>query len=124
MWDVEENVKYIAVYPAYVVVRGPSQEVSVPLIRDQPSWSNELFPCGSGIEKGLGHLFDVPRLRQEREGEVDLQDSLPLKQKLAPLLSVGEGSSPASSLCGVFSPIREVCHEHVRLKDLVSSKGV
>ena len=80
---VPDNVRYIAVYPAYVVVRGPAQEVSVPFIRAQPCWSNDLIPCGSGIEHGLGHLSDVPQLRQEKI-EVDLQDSLPLKQKLAP----------------------------------------
>ena len=45
---------------------------------------DSLFPCGSGIEHGLGHLSDVPQLRQEKI-EVDLLDSLPLKQKLAPL---------------------------------------
>ena len=81
---VPKNVKLVAVYPAYVVVRGPSQDVSVPLIMNQHSWPNDLFPHGSGIEKGLGRLVDVPRLPQE-ESEVDLQDSLPLRQKKAPL---------------------------------------
>ena len=67
-----------------------------------------------GIEKVLGRLFDVPRLRQKREGEVVLQDSLPLRQKPAPHLSVEERSSPASSLGGVFSPIRQVPEEKSR----------
>ena len=81
---VPKNVKLVAVYPAYVVVRGPSQDVSVPLIMNQPSWPNDLFPHGSGIEKGLGRLVDVPRLPQEKS-EVDLQYSLPLRQKQAPI---------------------------------------
>ena len=73
---VPKHVKLVAVYPAYVVVRGPSQDVSVPLISNQPSWSNYLFRDGSGIEKGLGRLVDVPRLPQGKS-QVDLQDSLP-----------------------------------------------
>lgn len=81
---VPKNVKLVAVYPAYVVVRGPSQDVSVPPISVQPSWPNDLFPHGSGIEKGLGRLVDVPQLQQEKS-EVDLQYSLPLRQKKAPL---------------------------------------
>ena len=81
---VPKNVKHVAVYPAYVVVRGPSQSVSVPHITYQPYWPDDLFPHGSGIEKGLGRLVDVPWLRQEKI-EGDLQDVIPLKQKRAPL---------------------------------------
>ena len=80
---VEQNARYIAVYPAYAMVRGPCQQVSVPAMRNQPWWPGQLFPCKSAIEKNLRHLPDVPQLQQE-EIEVDLEDSLPLKQKIAP----------------------------------------
>ena len=46
---VPKNVKLVAVYPAYVVVRGPSQDVSVPHIIHQPNWLDVLFPHGSSI---------------------------------------------------------------------------
>jgi len=54
------NVKYNSVYPAYLVVRGPSTEVSRPHVSEQPWWDGKLFPCGSGIEMGLCELSDVP----------------------------------------------------------------
>ena len=80
---VEQNARYIVVYPAYAMVRGPCQQVSVPAMRHQPWWLGLLSPCKSGIEKNLGHLSDLPQLQQE-EIEVDLEDSLPMKQKIAP----------------------------------------
>ena len=104
-----KHVKLVAVYPAYVVVRGPSQDVSVPAISFQPYLPNGLFPHGSGIEKGLGRLVDVPQLRQDKScGSEDVPQ---LRQKRAPHSSLEEGSSPASSLVGVFSPIRVVPEE-------------
>ena len=60
---VSDNVKYISVYPAYLVVRGPSTDVSRPHISEHPWWDGRLFPCGSGIEKGRRALSDVPQLR-------------------------------------------------------------
>ena len=80
---VPNNVKLVAVYPAYVVVRGPSQDVSVPAISVQPSWPNGLFPHGSGIEKGLGRLVDVPQLRQEKSCGSEYVPHV--RQKRAPL---------------------------------------
>ena len=103
---VPENASCIAVYPAYLVVRGPSKEVSVPAIWAQPWWTGELFPYGSGIERSLRHLSDVPQLPQNKE--VNLQDFLPLKQKPAPLwrwrkgvhqLILWVGSSRPSEKC-------------------------
>ena len=64
---VSDNVKYISVYPAYLVVRGPSTDVSKPHISEQPWWDGKLFPCGSGIEKGLRALSDVPQLPIKNE---------------------------------------------------------
>ena len=81
---VEQNARYIVVYPAYAMVRGPCQQVSVPAMRNQPWWPDQLFPCKSAIEKNLRHLPDVPQLQQEKI-EVDLEDSLPVKQKIAPI---------------------------------------
>ena len=62
---VEQNARYIVVYPAYAMVRGPCQQVSVPAMRDQPWWLDQLSPCKSAIEKNLRHLPDVPQLQQE-----------------------------------------------------------
>ena len=59
---VPKNARYIAVYPAYLVVLGPSGEVSRPEFWSQPSWSDELFPHGSGIQSGLGNLSVIPQL--------------------------------------------------------------
>ena len=99
---VPKNVKDVAVYPAYVVVRGPSQSVSVPHIIYQPNWPDDLFPHGSGIEKGLGRLVDVPRLPQENNN-VDLQDSLPLRQRWHPLIFGGREFTSFFSGWGVLA---------------------
>ena len=81
---VTENVRRVRVYPAYFVVRGPLQNVSVPHIAEHPYWPGRLFPHGSGIKNGLGRLVDVPQLRQD-QSPVDLPDPLPMRQKVAPL---------------------------------------
>jgi len=44
---------------------------------------DQLSPFKSAIEKNLRLLPDVPQVQQE-ETEVDLEDSLPVKQKIAP----------------------------------------
>jgi len=80
--EVTENVRRVGVYPAYFVVRGLSQDVSVPHITQQPNWPDLLFPHGSGIKNGLGRLVDVPRLPQDHS-QVDLQDPLPSRQNPA-----------------------------------------
>ena len=116
-----KNVKLVGVYPAYLVVRGPSQDVSVPHITQQPNWLDLLFPHGSGIKKGLGRLVDVPRLPQV-QSQFDLQDSLPMRQKPTPHPALEEGSSPVSSLVGACSPIKGVPEEKYRLEGLGSSK--
>ena len=92
---VPDHARYIAVYPAYVVVRGPSKDVTVPNIKNQPWWPGRLFPCKGIIARGLRHLSDVPQLRQGvappvDEGHLDLQDS-PVKQKEAPIEQWGTG---------------------------------
>ena len=61
---VPENARYIAMYPAYMMVRCPSNDVTVPNIKNQPWWPGRLFPCKSSIARGLRHLSDVPQLRQ------------------------------------------------------------
>ena len=118
---VSDNVKYISVYPAYLVVRGPSTDVGRPHISEQPWWDGKLFPCGSGIEKGLRALSDVPQLLEKNE--VRFRDFLPLKQKLAPrcLWTTGVhqilrrvGCSRPSKRCdrqreGLHCRPREVC---------------
>ena len=58
------NTKYVVVYPAYFVALGPSL-VRRPRMREQPTWSDKLFPCGSSIEKGSRALTHVPQLRGE-----------------------------------------------------------
>ena len=104
---VRENVGYIAVYPAYMVVLGHPRRITVPPIRHQPFWVNEFVPHGSSIEKGLGNLFDVPQSRLPKS-QVNLQDQsveedadpnqtidarfdVPLKQKKAPLYRWKQG---------------------------------
>ena len=82
--EVPDNVRRVRVYPAYFVVRGPLQNVSVPHIAEHPYWPDLLFPHGSGIKKGLGRLVDVPQSRQD-QSPVDLQDSLPMRQKPTPI---------------------------------------
>ena len=77
---VPDNVRYIAVYPAYWVVIGPSKDVSRPKMWTQPSCDGKLFFCGSGIERGLCDLSDVPQLPENTEVA---RDFLPLKQKPA-----------------------------------------
>ena len=77
---VEPNARFFAVYPAYAMVRGPCQQVSVPAMRNQPWWPDQLFPCKSAIEKNLRHLPDVPQLQQE-EIEVNLEDSPPQRSR-------------------------------------------
>ena len=80
---VPKHTKYIVVYPAYFVALGPSHVRRVTM-RDQPDWSDKLFPCGSSIEKGSRALTHVPQLRGENEAV--FQECLPLlTQKPPPL---------------------------------------
>ena len=106
---VPKNARYIAVYPAYLVVRGPSKEVSVPAIWAQPWWTGELFPCGSGIERSLRHLSDVPQVPQTNE--VILQDCLPLKQKLAPLWRWKRGAHQLLLWVGYSRPSKKCAYD-------------
>ena len=106
---VPDNMKYISVYPAYLVVRGPSTAVSKPHISEQPWWEGKLFPCGSGIEKGLRALSDVPQLPEKNE--VRCRDFLPLKQKLAPLWLWTKGVHQLLLWVGCSRPSRK-CHMH------------
>ena len=62
---VAKNTKYVVVYPAYFVALGPSL-ARRPMMRQQPTWSDKLFPCGSSIEKGSRALTHVPQLRGEK----------------------------------------------------------
>lgn len=81
---VEQNARYSVVYPAYAMVRGPCQQVSVPAMRNQPWWRGQLSLCKSAIENNLRNVPDVPQLQQE-EIDVDLEDSLTVKQNIAPI---------------------------------------
>ena len=77
-----ENVQFVSVYPAYLMVLGPSQEVSKPHMSQSPWWDGTLFPGGSPIATGLRALSDVPQLPETCELT---PDHLPLKQASAPL---------------------------------------
>ena len=67
----------------YLVVLGPSKEVTRPEFWRQPSWNDKLLPPGSGIERGLYDVSDVPQLPCPCPRGI--RDFLPLVQKPAPL---------------------------------------
>ena len=77
------NARYIAVYPAYVVIRGPYNALSVPAIRGQPWWPGTLFACRSAIECCLRRLPHVPSWKSVMAWE--LEGLGPLKQKVPEL---------------------------------------
>jgi len=104
---VTQNVNKIAVYPAYLVVLGPSGEVSRPEFWSQPSWSDELFPHGSGIQSGLGNLSVIPQLPPYNAPVWCTQDFLPLVQKRAPLEKWKKGVHQLLLWVGYSRPSRK-----------------
>jgi hypothetical protein len=102
---VPENASYIAVYPAYLVVLGPSKEVTRPEFWRQPSWNDKLFPRGSGIERGLYDVSDVPQLPCPCPRGI--RDFLPLVQKPAPLNKWKKGVHQLLLWVGYSRPSRK-----------------
>ena len=83
---VPQNTSYITVYPAYLVVLGTrADEVTRPELWRQPGWQDELFPHGSGIQRGLDDLSVIPQLHPYCAPGWCTFDYLPLTQKRAPL---------------------------------------
>ena len=82
---VPQNASYIVVYPAYLVVLGTrADEVTRPELWRQPGWQDELFPHGSGIQRGLKDLSVVPQLPEHIAPGGITRAFLPLIQKQAP----------------------------------------
>ena len=97
-------MKYIAVYPAYLLKLGPSKDVSRPKMWRQPSWDGKLFPRKSGIESGLCELSNVPQLPDMNEVA---RDFLPLKQKPVPLSKWKKGVRQLLLWVGYSRPSRK-----------------
>ena len=82
--SVPNNARFIAVFPAYLVVLGPFSSISRPHMSDAPNWNGKLFPYGSRTEKGFRALPAVPQLPEKDEGTFG--DAIPLvRQRKAPL---------------------------------------
>ena len=101
---VPKNVKRVAVYPAYVVVRGSCKEVFVPAFWQQPCWPGKLLPIRSVIERDPRRLSDVPICTTNIEAY--LQSVGTLKQKLADLERWRKGVHQVFLSTGAFSPIK------------------
>ena len=109
---VPVNVKLIAVYPAYFVVLGPSNDVTRPKMWEQPEWDCKLFPRKSCIEMGLRGVSDVPLLPDHVEVT---RDFLPLKQKRAPMHLWERGVHQLLLWVGYSRPSKQSAH-HAQLK--------
>ena len=108
---VAKNTKYVVVYPAYFVALGPSHVRRVTM-RDQPDWSDKLFPCGSSIEKGSRALTHVPQLRGGKS-EGTFPASLPLlTQKTPPLEKLAKGVHQIVLWVGYSRPSNSSAQRH------------
>ena len=107
---VPKNARFIAVFPAYLVVLGPSASISRPGMWDAPKWDGKLFPCGSSTEKGFRALPAVPQLPEKDEGAFG--DALPLlKQKKAPLDKWKKGVHQLLIWVGYSRPSKKSAHD-------------
>ena len=92
-WEIEaQNSSFVAVYPAFLVALGTRpNHVTRPEVWRQPNWQDELFPHGSGIQRGLKDLSVVPQLPSHIAPGGITRDFLPLMQKTAPPLKWRKG---------------------------------
>ena len=116
---VPKNARFIAVFPAYLVVLGPSASISRPGMWDSPVWDGKLFPCGSSTERGLRALPAVPQLPEKDEGAFG--DAIPLvRQKKAPLDKWKKGVHQLLIWVGYSRPSKKSAHvsqvRHARKK--------
>ena len=78
-----KDVKYIAVYPAYIVILGPCREVVVPAVAAQPWWNRAWAPSGSIIDKRVKCVSSVPIWPQgAADRSCGLIDFAKVKQKV------------------------------------------
>ena len=94
--------------PAYLVVLGPSKDVTRPKMWEHTNWDSKLFPCKSGIEMGLRGVSVVPQFPEH--GEVT-RDFLPLKQKPAPLDLWKQGVHQLLLWVGSSRPSKQRAHK-------------
>ena len=97
-------------FPAYLVVIGPSASISRPGMWDAPKWDGKLFPCGSRTEKGFRALPAVPQLPEKDEGAFG--DAIPLvRQKKAPLDKWEKGVHQLLIWVGYSRPSKKSAHD-------------
>ena len=81
-----QSTRHVAVYPAYLVALGTRADGTTrPELARQPLWREELFPCGSAMERGAKDLSAVPQLPEHIAPGANTRAWLPLMQKPAPL---------------------------------------
>ena len=68
-----------------------ADEITRPELWRQPGWQDELFPHGSGIQRGLKDLSVVPQLPEHIALGGITRAFLPLMQKTAPPLKWRKG---------------------------------
>ena len=116
---VPKNARFIAVFPAYLVVLGPFSSISRPGMWDAPNWNGKLFPRGSRTEKGFRALPAVPQLPEKDEGTFG--DAIPLvRQRKAPLDKWKKGVHQILIWVGFSRPSKKSKHvsqvRHARKK--------
>ena len=117
--SVPKNARFIAVFPAYLVVLGLFSSISRPGMWDAPNWNGKLFPCGSRTEKGFRALPAVPQLPEKDEGTFG--DAIPLvRQRKAPLDKWKKGVHQILIWVGYSRPSKKSAHvsqvRHARKK--------
>ena len=117
--SVPKNARFIAVFPAYLVVLGPFSSISRPHMSDAPNWNGKLFPYGSRTEKGFRDLPAVPQLPEKDEGTFG--DAIPLvRQRKAPLDKWKKGVHQILIWVGFSRPSKKSTHvsqlRHARKK--------
>ena len=107
---IAKNARFIAVFPAYLVVLGRFSSISKPGMWDAPNWNGKLFPCGSRTEKGFRALPAVPQLPEKDEGTFG--DAIPLvRQRKAPLDKWKKGVHQILIWVGYSRPSKKSAHD-------------
>ena len=107
---VPKNARFIAVFPAHLVVLGLFASISRPGMWDAPNWNGKLFPYGSRTEKGFRALPAVPQLPEKDEGTFG--DALPLvRQRKAPLDKWKKGVHQLLIWVGYSRPSKKSAHD-------------